>query len=695
MNAAGTNCTVASSTGNPQATTTFVNTVRYLNPSVIAGTTKFQVQVSYASTLQSYPPVWTYITVGAAPSSTLFTEPIPNPSPCNNIARSTSSPSASVPGLNLALERDFMLNWIHTKGNMNFWTLPSSDVNYTKAMNLTTLVGYVNIDPSGATSLVSAVTIDSATSNIVQTITLDLTTFIATCAAFGTSQIQTLTGTSYTIPIQTNQYTATLSNINSDSHPQVTSTSTTFNVYIPNTGTTTVSSSVGYSKNVYLMQVSQHSNECPAGQAQLHFAYEMVIGNVNSAATHYVGPMTYTDILFTSSEYANTLFNCYGDYMYSFSTGRSVAALYMSKTSFVIATRCRTLQPGLDTFQKCSYAHTADRIADMGSNIAYPEALNTQHTFFVNLLQVPVVDANGVPSPNVVDWVDVNPNHNPVQFPIQASVKSSVSNSLTVQLQVFGGVLPSAVGTSTSDATITSYVNSSSVINDASLSNFATAIESTGSFTFVLGMVEAQLQSISTLEMTINTNFRFIPLDGAGAVLTGKPIIYWREAFAVMTYVPKNAKASGFCVNCDLLPSVANSPAFDGFSIPVSKLEELSPAQGYAFECDYAFTLRGQQSQNSLNSNRRKFKVMQVLNTTSDPGYTGSMSTTFTITHHQTTIVTSTSANESTPYDTTTLAIAFSVSFGVIVLAILGYATWKVSQGGAAGFTKLAVIPGT
>ncbi len=69
-------------------------------------------------------------------------------------------------------------------------------------------------------------------------------------------------------------------------------------------------------------------------------------------------------------EILNALNNCYGEYVYNLTR----LSCYESTcyTQFTTRTKCRTLTLDGQAFNNCSYADAADRVLDMGANIAYP-----------------------------------------------------------------------------------------------------------------------------------------------------------------------------------------------------------------------------------------------------------------------------------------------------------------------------------
>jgi len=609
MDITNTNCIPMYATAVSGNSISLISSVRYSNAQVLPGTTKFQVTASYPYALANNPPVWTFLTIGYAASSNLWNSPIPASSYCNNIANANANSNANafgvppitppvvISGLNMTLEQQVFNTWVSTKSNMNFAGVPKTDPNYAAIFNLTSLVGFVNIDPTGTTSLATSVTLNQTTASLDTTLVMDLTTISSQCSSLGAYQVQTLTGTYYTIPLVSYQYSGQAVT----THTLVTSTPLVYSVYVPSTGSIAVSAISGYTSNLYLIEVGQNTANCPAGQTSLLLTYELVIGNVYTAGSNYVGPMSASDIQFNSSQAPNVLYNCYGDYVYSFATGSSVSSLSISKSTFVISTLCRVLQPTPDTFTNCNYANYADRVQAMNGNYPFP-AIDTQHTFFVTLWQTPLVAS--MPSTDTTKRVQVSTTAAPLQFPVTINVKSSISNPISVQLQVYAGLLPTPTTMLLSNATIVSYINSSGTISTpSSIPNYTSTMSTAGAFTFVIGMVSPQLQSLATLQISIDNSFAFIALDQNGAVIG--TTMYWANVYPLMTYVPKQAIALGFCSmpTCPLLPASSSGVGFDGFSIPIAKLLSLAPkAAGFAFTTNYAFTLAGQVSQNVLHS---------------------------------------------------------------------------------------------
>jgi len=510
-------------------------------------------------------------------------------------------PSFTVPGLNMTLEQQLFNTWISSNSNMNFSQALKTDPNYLAITNLAALVGSVNVDPSGLSSIATSVSINSATSSIDMTITMDLTTLTAQCAGLGAYQTQTLTGTYYTIPILTNQYAA--QSTSSAVFPLVISTPSVFSVYVPSTGSIAIATANGFSTNAYLIEVDQTTMNCPYGQASLLLSYELIVSNVFTAASMYVGPMSASDIQFSTSQAPGVIFNCYGDSVVSFTSGTSVASLSISKSTFVVSTLCRQLQPTLDTFMNCSYANYGDRVAAMGGNNPFP-AIDGQHTFFVKLWQAPL--SGSAPTTDSSRWTTVGASGLPIKIPVTVNVKSSASPdvAMSVQLQVYAGLLSNVTDTQLADIQIFSYTNASGLIAQPVISpNYTSTVSSIEAFTFVIGMATPQLQALSTLLITLDGSFAFTPLDRSGRAVGS--VLHWNDVFTLMTFMPKQSLNLNFCSTskCALLPVSSNNGGFDGFSIPVATLMSLAPgAAGFSFNTDCAFTLTGQASQNSLHS---------------------------------------------------------------------------------------------
>jgi hypothetical protein len=199
-------------------------------------------------------------------------------------------------------------------------------------------------------------------------------------------------------------------------------------------------------------------------------------------------------------------------------------------------------------------------------------------------------------------------------------------------------------------------------------------------------MASAQLQSISTMLITIDSIFSFTPLDSNGNIISGGRVLYWPEVFEQMTFVPKNAIANGPCVGCLPMPFVSSRAGFDGFSVPISKLFALSPAYGYAFTCAYSFTLRGQASQNSLAGHHKKMTLQTVVNATTDPGFVGTLSGAFIVTQ------TITVEKDAPLTSGTTLAVmgVAAAIITVVVAASILFVRYSINARKTKGFDQVA-----
>ena len=162
---------------------------------------------------------------------------------------------------------------------------------------------------------------------------------------------------------------------------------------IPTTGAASISVTTSYRASAYPLETVFPSSACPVNQAKMQIKWQYDLFDVYDAARR-IGPRYLTDFALRSPLSPSGPVNCYGDDLSNFQDLGCDFSRFKCSYQLTTTSRCRNLTSDGESFNLCSNAQAADRIADMSGNFAYPTRLNALHTFFVNSYSCPVNRAN-------------------------------------------------------------------------------------------------------------------------------------------------------------------------------------------------------------------------------------------------------------------------------------------------------------
>lgn len=144
-------------------------------------------------------------------------------------------------------------------------------------------------------------------------------------------------------------------------------------------GSVTIGSSAAYRRRAFPLEIIYPTAGCGPQEARMQITYQYEIHDVFDTQT-IVGPRTIDDIAMTSPVSPTPPETCYGDSITDFAFQGCSSTTFACTYSITTQSRCRSLTPDGEAFNKCSYAKDANRLADMGSDVPYPTALDAYHT---------------------------------------------------------------------------------------------------------------------------------------------------------------------------------------------------------------------------------------------------------------------------------------------------------------------------
>jgi hypothetical protein len=567
----GLTCIPTSSVGGNSSLANLNFNVQYVSPSVATNSLQFSVQVWLLNQLRNSPPIFSYIFIqGGIPGWDVASTFVPGP--CNNIQYYNASqpPAVFVPVNDPVGLLNYFNNFVNTNHTFSF-----NPANLTFGMVLYALLGNINV--RNATNVLDrSVSIDPTGTWVQHQLSMDLNDIVSNCP--NAAEVFTPTARYYYIPIAVAQR----------SYMGYDQIFTNFYITVSTAGVVqSVSSSSQFTLTLYRSELTSMISTCPQGQVLLQTVYLFMVGNV--FVPGFVGPRTASDILWTSPTVGNSLQNCYGEYVYALqklSCTNNICA-----TQVTTRTRCRPFTVGGDEFSNCSYALQSDMISDVGIGNSYSSALDGQHTMWTWTYLCPNA------SSNINCTLAINTPNTPDQWNSNITIFLYEGTDITVNFDVYAGLLPYPTAPLSSIETLSQGPNSVVSVTDL----YQSSLTWNGVFTFVIGILNPQLQQTCNLTMDIGTLFRIDPLDIYGNVIPGLNSLYISMLFPFMTYVPKQMLQ--YCpTTCQNTPATANQTAYDSFSIPVITLRALLPANGYAVSVAWIMSVPSASTAHNLQS---------------------------------------------------------------------------------------------
>lgn len=428
--------------------------------------------------------------------------------------------------------------------------------------------GYMSV---GSSFLVKSVVTDGTT--ITYELEFDLSKVNTECAARGVGFQDTDAGRTYSVPISYVERGV------GDAYMQ---TSQTFDIAIQTTGQILIATTAPYHQRVFPIEVVYVNSDCGANRARQRITWQLsMLDQFN--ADEVVGPRSASDITVVPGS------NCFGDTVVAFESYGCSPVTASCNFRFATQTRCRTRTEDGQAFNLCSYSDAADRIADLGSDIAYNTNLNGIHSLELNSYVCPT-------GSTTVGCVLSNPTADNSASTVTASITRNdflSTTSTSNPFQAVGGFLP----TPTSGPNTFMAMDDLFGDNTTNVNGFDGNLFSYQPLTVLLLLPTASQNAIDLrLELTPG-NFTIYPVDRQAQRLSAGQVLDWAMIAPNTIYTAKNAYDDGNCAvngNCETMPACTGIRGCDGFSVPSSILLALSPANGYQFDLRYRVGLPNQ-----------------------------------------------------------------------------------------------------
>lgn len=551
-------CIAANATLAPASTSIVTAHIQFLNESFNTETQTFTVRAvvpfEYTTSVPTDPhfPIFQVLFSVEDPSS-YSSSSLPS---CSSFVDGTADPVPFSTTVDPAAANTFLSQWVVSHQNLDF---DSSELGLVLRQSL----GRVAIGPD---QIVKSVTYDGT--HLHFNITVDLYNITAACGTRGVVATQLSQGLQYTIPISLVQHSK------NDAYAQVTQT---YFVTVPTSGSAAIGSSTSYGTEAFpLMVVIKRGEDagCEADEARMLITWRIETYNVYSD-TAYVGWGKDDELVFRSPSSPAGPVNCYG-YEIDF-TGTSGPACdrssFMCYRQVRLQTRCRQIAADGDTFNKCSHAKSADRIADMGGDLPYPTALDSKHTiFFYRRICMYLGDDWDFGCTLYNEYSNGHP-HEASAYIVQSVYRDQEDTAS--QFLVSSGFLPQQ-NRPLEEA-----------IDPAITGNLQLAASDAITIFTALSP-----QSRNRYDLNVNTDSSvtyITALDVRGLPISGLPELSYSNIRARVLYTVKSDfnNGCGAAGTCNLLPACEGIIGCDGFSLPAAQLRSIIPADQYRITVGY------------------------------------------------------------------------------------------------------------
>jgi hypothetical protein len=367
------------------------------------------------------------------------------------------------------------------------------------------------------------------------------------------------------------QYTLSQSVVLMANGGSIVSSTNDYTVTVYTYGATSVAATSDYPKVSKLQQVFDERADCDAGLKRRAFTVRLDFSNAFDP-DKVVGIQSLADVMMSDpTDTTHTgPWNCFGTSASSITSPTSCSG-NICTTLIQFQSRCPGSIPSNgDGLNKCQYQTDVNRIADMGADLPYPAALDFKHDFYVLPRVWSKTDPATTGLPAGRDRTGVKPDA------ISVSINSPTYPSIdqNVQLDVRMGLLPTPDAafeqvlelTSNDSGTLTDKQNVQLYFNRA--------------FTPIVYFGTQSLRQTFGMHIEVST-ILFTPLDALGNVF-GSSTLEW-DALRLMALRSPRQDLVG-CVTCALPAAVNGMMGSDGFSLPVSIVRTLLPANGYKVE---------------------------------------------------------------------------------------------------------------
>jgi hypothetical protein len=184
-----------------------------------------------------------------------------------------------------------------------------------------------------------------------------------------------------------------------------------YTIVIATSGAVTISTNTNYRELAYPLTVTFPTSACANNYAQMRIQWQLEFRDVFDSK-RVIGPRYLSDLSIRSPALPPGPNNCFGDQIVDFQVVGCNRLQYVCTYLITTLSRCRALTIDGEAFNKCSYAASADRIADIGPNSTYSAALDTYHEFYTNNYNCPINRLNDLQCSSINNN-QVSHNHQP------------------------------------------------------------------------------------------------------------------------------------------------------------------------------------------------------------------------------------------------------------------------------------------
>jgi len=621
-------------------------------------------------------PRYHVITVGTPPTASRTPA---QPNVCNNLAQAhpafdIGQPKVSPGYADTVGLTSLFLTTAQTTHNLTF------DASTAAGLAIYQTIGYTKISTS---SIAQSVTIPVTLDYVRQTIKISLAGAVNNCGATRTTLASYV---SYDIPLSLT--------VREGDNVAVTTMHQSVNALtygLVMLGATTQNSvQVSLDPVVDTAAATAYSPACALGMQRRTWTVRETWYNPNNLTI--VGLRSLADVSMVASGYNQTVgspTNCFGTAIKAVVPPTNCTN-NVCTTLVRFETRCANIPVDGNGLNLCVYQTAANRIADLGSDVAYSTALNRVQSYYhyprewtagkeANASYVGA-DSSGA-TPDVV----------------QVSIATSTwpDATTTAALVVDCAFLPTPTSAFSARTVATGSTDGSSTYDIRNMQ-----LSSLGTLTTICYLRNETIRQSFTVTIDVTTTdaahvFQITPLSSSGTVpLYSSTPIYFKDLKNEMTYTPRNVSSG------TNLPLVAGALGYDGFAVPAYWLYKLLPSVGYLQRFYVTVSLPAVAGTSVVPTvvSRRLLSTRSLLQTTDASTLTGSDTTgAFSIvqdSNSTSTINVLTAALGSTSSSIKTAATTVAVVGGVAAIGVVSafLVTAASGAGAAAAASSSAAV---
>lgn len=508
-------------------------------------------------------PEWTINGIGPQWSTLLPGTVDPN-SQCNSLPPGFTSPPSAITGYTGDFEALKLIckAWVDTNHNYNFPSNTNGDA--CRAILGGVLVGGTDI----MVKQISFVNINT----IRYDIKIDLQ-MAQTCADAHKTEYPTYT--LYELP-------TTLS-VRTVDNSAVTMTNR-YLVTVQQDGSISISATRAYKITQQIINPGAERSSCSAGYQRLNATISLSYVGVSNSSIK-VGPRNMADVV-TVSPLDGVTGGCYGDTVtglisYPYDT-LNQAWRYLVH----VQSACTLITPEGTAFDTCATA------AQPGG--PYSGSLDKLHGLWVNTqccIGTLCTSCNAAPGGE----------HDYIYNTYTLSVYPDTS--VTHRYRVSGGILPTPLSTLANERVLGT--SNPQFVNLSETRNLQLTNEKTMTY-----FIRLDPEIYHSYNLTLLTaDFTITPLSATGERLTSSAILTWDS---IHPYLDYGTRAMALTEGATMIAACGGISGCDGFSIPVRRLQILSPAAGYELHITYHITLSTTSHAVSLSTHHKEARLFAL-----------------------------------------------------------------------------------